>query len=189
MSEKLHQHHEKGPEAVDIQEEAKRSQEHIDKAAEAAEKAHKPEHQADQARHKAAQEALSGKDVSVEHQAHSETNSFGLERNLKSKAYAKSLERIRSQLSPSERTFSKVIHNPTVDKTSNLVGKTVARPSGFLGGSICALLGSIILIYTSKHYGFRYNYLLFIILFAGGYVIGSFIELLVWLAASRRQRL
>src|SRR5689334_23295038 len=123
MSEKLTQQHERGPEAVDVQAETKHSKEHLEKAAAAAEKAHKPEHQAEHARKIAKHEAVSGKDVSVEKGGTTETGHFRIEKNLKSKAYAKSLERIRDQLSPSERAFSKVVHNPAIDKTSNVVGK------------------------------------------------------------------
>ena len=37
----------------------------------------------------------------------------------------------------------------------------------------------------ARHMGFRYNYLVFLVLFAGGFVVGLILELLIW-AATRR---
>lgn len=102
---------------------------------------------------------------------------YFMKRELQAEGLKRTLARARARLSKPEQRLSKVIHQPVVDKVSELGARTVARPSGFLLGSFLAFLGSLSLLYTAKHYGFRYNYLTFIFLFVGGYVLGVLIEL------------
>jgi hypothetical protein len=112
---------------------------------------------------------------------------LGVQHSLKSTAYKRTLAKTQQKLPAPAKAFSRVTHNPTVDKISAVAGVTIARPSGILGGSMCAFLGSVILLYYSKHYGFRYNYLVLFILFIGGYLVGAVLELAVWFFYSRKQ--
>lgn len=102
-----------------------------------------------------------------------------LDRNLKGKAYKKELHRIQTQLPKSQRSFSKFIHNRGVEAVSEAGGKTVARPSGLLGGGIVAFVGTLALVIISRHYGFSYNFFVFIALLVGGFFVGLVIELIV----------
>lgn len=97
-------------------------------------------------------------------------------KQLKNNAYKKVLKKTRSELKPTEKTFSKVIHNPTIEKVSDIGAKTVARPSGILFGGIGAFIGSLLLLIISKRTGFSYNYLLFLLIFIGGYLAGLILE-------------
>lgn len=99
-------------------------------------------------------------------------------RELKSEALRRTLNRTRKHLSKPQRTLSKVVHQPVIDSVSKLGAQTIARPTGLLTGSILALGGSSYLLYSAKHYGYEYNYLAVLLLFAGGYVAGLVIELL-----------
>jgi hypothetical protein len=99
----------------------------------------------------------------------------------------RTLTRVRHKLSGPDKSLSKVIHQPVVDAVSRVGEQTVARPSGVLGGAICAFLGSCLFLWASKHYGFRYNYFLFFLFFVGGFAIGLVIELMVYL--SRRKQI
>lgn len=112
----------------------------------------------------------------------------GSQHTLKSQAYQQTLGRIQSKLSKPDQIFSKFVHSKTVESISNISAKTVARPSGVLGGSICAFLGSLILLYAAKHYGFSYNYLMLVILFVGGYAIGGIIEIVIWAVFTRKKQ-
>ena len=98
---------------------------------------------------------------------------------LKNMAFSRLLTRTQKHLSKPERLFSKAIHNPAVEKISEVSSKTIARPSGILGGSIIAFFGTTLFLYMAKHYGFEYNYLMFIMLFAGGFAIGMTLEFLM----------
>lgn len=93
---------------------------------------------------------------------------------------------VRKHLSAPNRAFSKVIHQPAIESISNATGKTIARPSGVLGGAIMAFIGSSAFLWAAKHYGFSYNYLLFVIFFVGGFVVGMALELLLF--AFRRKK-
>ncbi|HLC91628.1 MAG TPA: hypothetical protein VJC09_01090 [Candidatus Saccharimonadales bacterium] len=100
-------------------------------------------------------------------------------RELKSEALRRTLNRTRKHLSKPQRALSKVIHQPAIDAVSKVGEKTIARPTGLLTGSIIALAGSSYLLYSAKHYGYEYNYLSVLLLFVSGYVVGLVIELLV----------
>lgn len=113
---------------------------------------------------------------------------LGMQQTLKADAFKRVMTHTRRKLSKPARAFSRFTHNNLVDKVSGVSAQTVARPSGILGGSICAFLGSVVVYYFAKHYGFEYNYLFVFVLFIGGYVIGAILELLIWALYSRRHR-
>ena len=114
--------------------------------------------------------------------------SLGSQQAMKEDAYKHTLQKTRRHLTKTERRFSKVAHNAAVEAVSAAAAQTVARPSGLLGGGICAFLGSLIVLYYAKHYGFHYNYGLVLILFVGGFAVGMLLELLVWALYSRRKK-
>ena len=122
--------------------------------------------------------AVSGKEYSTAEKETPQNTVYGVNKELKSTAYKRVLKKTQSQLSTPEKTLSKVIHNPIVEKTSDVAAKTVARPSGILFGGIGAFIGTLILLYISKRSGFTYNYLVFVLLFIACYILGVIIELL-----------
>ena len=100
-------------------------------------------------------------------------------RELKQMGFRRNLTNARLHMRAPSRAFSKAIHQPVVEKISDYAAPTIARPSGIIGGGIFALLGSAILLYITKHYGYRYNYLVFIVLFVGGFIAGMIVELII----------
>lgn len=109
-----------------------------------------------------------------EHPAHS--HPVIINKQLKDMAFSRSMTRTRKKLSRSSRAFSKVIHNSTIDRSSEFVGKTVARPSGMLTGAFLSFVGTSALLWITRHYGYTYNYLVVIILFVGGMLLGLGLE-------------
>jgi hypothetical protein len=97
---------------------------------------------------------------------------------LKNMAYKRTLKRTRSRLPAPVRPFSRLIHQPVIETMSEFGAKTVARPSGILAGGIAAFLGSSLVLWISRHYGYEYNFLLFALLFVGGFFVGLIIEML-----------
>lgn len=133
-------------------------------------------------------ESESANKINVGEKTIEETDSLiGMQHSLKSTAYKRTLANVQQKLSKPARSFSHFTHNPVIDKISEVSSETVARPSGLLGGSICAFLGSVVVVYFSRHYGFRYNYLFLFILFIGGYLVGAVLELVVWLVYGRKR--
>lgn len=109
-----------------------------------------------------------------------ETYVHGLHGAMKQESYERSISRVQQKLSTPEKAFSKVVHNKTVENVSESIGKTAARPSGILGGGIVSLVGSFIVLYMSKKYGFEYNFIMFFIFMALGFVAGVIIELAIY---------
>ena len=132
--------------------------------------------------------AISGKEVPVGEQAEGarQSHHFGVHKELKADAYQRMLTKTRQQLKAPDRVLSKIIHQPAIEAVSNVAAKTVARPSGILGGSIVALLGSAWLLYAAKHIGFTYNYLAFFFLLLIGFTLGVIGEFAIRYAARLR---
>ena len=133
--------------------------------------------------------AISGKELNVG-DTNTENNhqEFGISKKLRSDTYSHSLRKIRTQLKAPDRTFSRIVHSRVLETVSNASAKTIARPSAFLGASFGALVGSAVLLYMSKQYGFTYNYSVLIVLFAGGFVLGLIGELLLRLIFRRKSQ-
>lgn len=132
-------------------------------------------------------EAQSTGDIKLDH--NSESNNapvVPVNRELKDMMRIRILNRVRKDLPAPQRALSKVVHAKPVEAVSAVGEKTIARPAGLLGGGLFALVGSLITFYTAKHYGFRYNLLLFFLLFVAGYALATIIELVVLLVKRAR---
>jgi hypothetical protein len=88
------------------------------------------------------------------------------------------LRDIRHVLRPSEKRFSKIIHNHTVSTVSEATAKTVARPYAVLAGGFFACVGSAIYMYYTRHLGYKYNFFVPILLFGAGLAVGIVVEVL-----------
>ncbi len=108
-------------------------------------------------------------------------------RELKKIALNRELKQVQRKLPAPQRVLSRLVHQPAVRAVSEAASKTVSRPSGLLGGGVVAFLGSSGYLYLAKHIGFAYNYLVFLLLFVGGFVVGLGLELVVWLALAHRR--
>lgn len=93
-------------------------------------------------------------------------------------SYRHTLASLRRHLSPASRRFSQLIHNPIVDKTSELVGNTVMRPSVTLGATATALVAGGFVYFAARHYGYALHgsEILFALLVGG--ILGAVIEAL-----------
>lgn len=188
MSEHLPQHHETSSERAkshESQEHQKNLQEQLEKRAS---EAHDNKEKLPELAHKAKEEALPTEAVRISETKSAEPSAQYVGRELKSLAFQRTLTRVRRQLSVPSRAFSKVIHQPVVTAVSKAGEQTVARPSGVLGGSLCAFIGSSVFFWASKHYGFRYNYLLFAVFFIAGFAIGLTIEMLTFIFHRRSKQ-
>ena len=183
MSEKLHPSQEKGSENLDLSEKSRQNLERLQRAAQEA------EHHKDTVEEmgaKVKEQAVSAKETTVGENAEDKPQTdYGNRRELKRQAYQQTMSRIRQGLRPSERIFSKTIHQPVVNNVSEVSAKTIGRPMGIIGGGLLALFGSIVLLYGAKHYGYRYNFLFFFGLFVIGYLVTTVFELGLHLIKSK----
>ena len=160
--------------------EAKKHLEVLKQKAEEAERAERQHHNIEHLKEQAETFAKSREETRQPDQEEKQTETtFGLGRELKNKAYKTTMRRVRSHLKPTARAFSKLIHQPTVDAVSEVGAKTIARPSGILGGGFVALIGSCFVLFMARRYGFRYNFFVYIGFLLIGFVLGLAIDLLV----------
>lgn len=186
MSEKLHNSGEKLVNNIDTSAESEKNLERLREAAKNAEQDPLQKHVESLSRSAEAQ-AISGAEHNIgDKQGESSAQSFGTTKDLKTDAYKRTLRKVRGQLNAPQRAFSRVVHQPIIDNTSNALSKTVARPSAFLGAGLGALVGSSILLYISRKNGFTYNYTTLFVLFAGGFMLGLLLELLFKLVVRKK---
>jgi hypothetical protein len=97
-------------------------------------------------------------------------------KKIKSDKYKETLKEIRTQLSKPNQVFSKFIHQPIIESTSEIGAKTIARPSGILSGGVVGLFGSILILFYAKNIGFEIPASAYVVLFLIGYLLGITIE-------------
>lgn len=100
-------------------------------------------------------------------------------KELQAMARERILRNVRRKLPAPERALSKIMHTKPVEAVSAIGEKTIARPYGILGGGLSAFIGTALTFYMAKHYGFRYNLLLFFTFFVAGYLITTIGELII----------
>lgn len=101
--------------------------------------------------------------------------------------YTQTLASIQRRLTPARRTFSKVIHAPAVEKTSEALEKTVARPSVTAGATWTALIIGSIFYFTARRYGYILSGSEIELSFVVGAVLGLILEW-IWRTFLRRPR-
>jgi hypothetical protein len=146
------------------------------------EEAKKPEHDhsIDKIQRSIHKEAISAKEITVgEHRQDSDQPVRGVQKELKADAYRRTIKKVQGRLGFTGRVLSKAIHSNLVEPVSEVSAKTIARPSGILGGGISALAGSGAALYMAKHYGFTYNFTTFLILLSAGFAVGVAVEALI----------
>lgn len=105
-----------------------------------------------------------------------------LTRHQREVSFERQMESARADMTPSERRFSKIIHNKAVEATSDTLGSTIARPNALLSGSIFAFLLVTIVYLLAKYYGYRLSGFETIGAFALGWVLGliyDYVRLLI----------
>ena len=176
MSEKLHG---ANPELAKNAGELEQSASEIERSAaekleRRAEQAVEQHEKLDNARHEALEQAEASQAAETEKPAAPETPRQ-ITKDDRTASYQKTMKKMQSELSPASRTFSKVIHNPAVEKASEAIGSTVARPNLIIAGALGAI-ASVIVYFVARHYGYVLSGSETIILFGCGWVIGAIIE-------------
>jgi hypothetical protein len=91
-------------------------------------------------------------------------------------SFKKTMETVQSQLPKSSRTFSKVIHNPTIEKVSEVTGRTVARPNAILSGSVAAFVLTLAIYTLAKINGYPLSGFETIAAFTIGWLAGMLFD-------------
>lgn len=103
---------------------------------------------------------------------------FSITRADKEHTYDVTLSHTQNRLPAISKMFSRIVHQPLVESTSEVLADTIARPSGILGAGVFAFIGLAIMLFFARRNGFAlsgFEFLLFIII---GWTLGVFIEML-----------
>lgn len=87
-------------------------------------------------------------------------------------SFKASMKEIQSHMSASSRNFSKVIHNKAVEKTSETVGATIARPNAILSGAVAAFIFTLGVYLVAKNFGYPLSGFETIGAFLLGWILG-----------------
>lgn len=131
---------------------------------------------AEQAREAALESAVSVESGSKEKDRKSEPTAAKrrgpISKKQKEASFKRRMKEVQSQESASSRAFSKVIHNKVIEKTSDVVGSTVARPNAILAASVTAFLLTLIVYVTAKVIGYQLSGFETIAAFIIGWIAG-----------------
>lgn len=104
----------------------------------------------------------------------------------RAKAYDSIMLGVQEHLPARSRAFSKVIHNPVVERTSEVAGQTIARPNAVLGGSMMAFVVVLAVFLVARHYGYPLSGSETMVAFALGWVLGIIFDYLRVMITGRR---
>ena len=180
MSEQLSQAPEQGPENKEISPERIEAQKNIEAAFEqGAEKAkvENGEQSVEKAKIEALEQAISVEKGSAEKKKTGNDAPANRRHGVPNKkevksSYKHTIKVVQSELPPVQRGFSKLIHNPVVEKTSEAVGSTVARPNAILAGAMVAFFAVLAVYLIAKHYGYVLSGFETIGAFIVGWILG-----------------
>lgn len=95
-----------------------------------------------------------------------------LTKKEKDASFDATMGEIRAHMSAPDRVFSSIIHNKTVEKVSDAVGSTIARPNAILSGSVFAFIFTLVIYLVANHNGYALSGSETIASFALGWLIG-----------------
>lgn len=181
MSERFTAPVEKGPENQELNAEQLenylKAEAHIEQAAEKA-GIENGENAEAKARNEALKEAVSVERGSAEKKTKEPVGSpakrrHGVVSKKERKAsYKRRMKTVQAELPPAQRAFSKVIHAPVIEKTSEVVGATIARPNAVLAGSMVAFFAVLLVYLLARHFGYTLSGFETIGAFIVGWLIG-----------------
>ncbi|HEY0965122.1 MAG TPA: hypothetical protein VGE13_01445 [Candidatus Saccharimonadales bacterium] len=91
-------------------------------------------------------------------------------------SFKKTMTETQSHMSGPSRAFSKFIHVKAVEKASEAVGSTIARPNALLLGSVFAFLFTVVIYVWTKNAGYPLSGFETIAAFIVGYLVGIIVD-------------
>lgn len=139
---------------------------------------HNKHEKLEKSRHETMEHALNAENLrsSQEKNSHSSAHKEYRDPRQTKLSFNTTMSHVRRHMKPAERSFSKVIHQPTVEKVSEVAGKTIARPSGVAGATIGAFIGLTLVYVVARRIGFELSGSEMPLLLVGGFVAGLFFE-------------
>lgn len=146
------------------------------KAEQGAETIESGEKAAEKARVEAFESAISVEQGSAEKKTRANDSAprrrGGISKREKTTSYKKHMKQMQAELPASQRAFSKVIHSPIIEKSSEFIGATIARPNAILSGAVVAFFLVLAVYLIAKNLGYVLSGFETIGAFIIGWVIG-----------------
>jgi hypothetical protein len=101
-------------------------------------------------------------------------------------SFTMTMQEVRTHMTPTSRTFSKVIHNKTIEKVSDVAGSTIARPNAILSGAIFAFTLTLGVYLVAKNMGYPLSGFESIGAFALGWLLGIVYDFLKVMITGRK---
>ncbi len=102
----------------------------------------------------------------------SSSNRRSIDQKKLNQSYAKTLEQVQSELPAKSRVFSKIVHNNVIEKFTDIISSTIARPNAMLSGSVFAFILTLLIYTNAKTIGYNLSGFETIAAFIVGWVIG-----------------
>lgn len=170
--------HAPNPEHGEKLKDIERAPEIIDKSERAPEESpEEVEKHVEKARTEAENEAISGREVSRGEKKVRGDESTPAPHRSREESYKHTMKGVRAEMSAPERVFSKFIHAPAVERASDAIGKTIARPDAVLSGSVFACVFVLGLYLLARFYGFELRGSETIIAFVIGWALGIIFDI------------
>lgn len=90
----------------------------------------------------------------------------------KDASFDATMSEIRTHMSGPSRQFSKVIHNKGIERASDMIGGTIARPNAILSGSLFAFLFTLGIYLIARFNGYPLSGTETIAAFILGWIVG-----------------
>lgn len=95
-----------------------------------------------------------------------------ISRQEKEASYKRHMKQVQDELPPLQRAFSKFIHAKPIEKASELIGSTVARPNAILFGAIAGFVLVLAVYLIAKNLGYVLSGFETIGAFIAGWILG-----------------
>lgn len=101
-------------------------------------------------------------------------------------SFKRTLRETQAQMSEPSRLFSKFIHNKNIERVSDTVGGTIARPNAILSGATLAFLFTLVIYLIARYDGYPLSGTETIASFLFGWVLGLIFDYVRLLLQGRR---
>ena len=124
--------------------------------------------------------------VSERPQSPAERRNGPISKREKDLSFQTTMKETYSQMSAPSRSFSKIIHNPVIEKMSDTVGSTIARPNAILSGSVFAFIFTLAVYLIARLNGYPLTGSETIASFVIGWIIGIIYDFLKTMVTGKK---
>jgi flagellar biosynthesis/type III secretory pathway protein FliH len=120
--------------------------------------------------------------------AHSAPSRRGsISKKQRNESYARTIKQVQNELPIGNRLFSKIIHNSVIEKTSDVIGSTIARPNAMLSGAVVAFVLTLLTYTIAKTIGYALSGFETIAAFIIGWILGIIYDYLLVLITGGKE--